>query len=103
VDKFYIYFFPERETENPAVKVGYSKHPVKRLKQLQTGHSKRIGSEGWIEAGTEKDAKRMETVYHAIFDKERIRDNGEWFKYSDRMKDFVTKLMKQKEFTRYFE
>jgi len=102
-DKYYIYFFPERGKENPAIKIGYSKDPVKRIRQLQTGHPTKIGSEGWILAGTEKDAKRMEMVFHSIFKKERVRDNGEWFNYSERIQEFIKKLMKQKEFTRYFE
>jgi hypothetical protein len=103
VDKFYIYFFPERGKESPAIKIGYSKHPVKRLKQLQTGHPTKIGSEGWIEVGTEKDAQQIESAYHVMFKKQRIRDNGEWFTYSDGIKDFISKLMKDKLFTRYFE
>ena len=103
MDKYYIYFFPERGKENAAIKIGYSKDPVKRIKQLQTGHPTKIGSEGWILAGTEKDAKRMEQVFHAMFGKERIRENGEWFKYTDRIRGFVNNLMKQKDFTRYFE
>lgn len=102
MDKFYIYFFPERDKENPAIKIGYSKHPLKRLKQLQTGHPTKIGAEGWIEAGDEKDAKNIEQGYHVLFAKERIRSNGEWFNYSEKIKDFVGKLMKDKLFTRFY-
>lgn len=101
-DKWFIYFFPERDKENPAIKIGYSKHPIKRLKQLQTGHPTKIGCEGWIEAGDEKDAQRMERVFHTIFVKDRIRSNGEWFIYSSKIKDFINTLFKDKHFTRYF-
>lgn len=102
MDKFYIYFFPERGKEESAIKIGYSKHPLKRLKQLQTGHPTKIGSEGWIEAGTEKDAQNIEKAYHVLFAKERIRENGEWFKYTNKIKSFVEKLMKDKLFTRFY-
>lgn len=103
MDKYYIYFFPERGKENPAIKIGYSKDPVKRIKQLQTGHPHKIGCEGWIEVGTEKDAQQVEHAYHTMFKKQRIRDNGEWFHYSDGIKELISKLMRDRNFTRYFE
>ena len=104
MDKYYIYFFPERGKENPAIKIGYSKDPIKRLKQLQTGSSIRIGSEGWLYVGeNESLAREVEDVFHKGFKKHRIRENGEWFTYTDSIKSSIEKMLRNKEFTRYFE
>ena len=102
MDKWYVYFFPEREKEEAAIKIGYSKHPIKRLKQLQTGHPTRIGSEGWLELGDELMAQTHEHFLHQSFNKERIRRNGEWFKYTDKIKTYVESLYKKENFTRYY-
>lgn len=102
MDKWYVYFFPERGPEEAAIKIGYSKHPLKRLKQLQTGHPTKIGCEGWIEFNSEEEARAQEEGMHAVFSKDRIRKNGEWFKYSDHIKDHLIKLRSWKEFTRYY-
>ncbi len=104
VDKYYVYFFPEREKENPAIKIGYSKDPIKRLKQLQTGSSNRIGSEGWLYVGDNEDlAREVEEMFHQGFKKYRIRYNGEWFTYSPVIKSMVESMLRNKQFTRYFE
>lgn len=102
MDKWYVYFFPERNKEDPAIKIGYSKHPIKRLKQLQTGHPTKIGSEGWLELNNELDAQFYEYSLHQSFNKERIRKNGEWFKYNEKIKNYVESLYKKINFTRYF-
>lgn len=100
--KWFIYFFPEREEENPAIKIGYSKHPLKRLKQLQTGHPTKIGCEGWLEVETEEDAKSIEKGFHIMFETLRIRNNGEWFKYNEDIKAFINLIQYRKAFTKYY-
>lgn len=102
IEKYYIYFFPERDKENPAIKIGYSKHPQKRIKQLQTGHPTKIGCEGWIEVDSEDSAQQLEAKYHATFIKERIRKNGEWFRYTENIKVFLDQLRTHPKFTRYY-
>lgn len=100
--KWYVYFFPERDKEDPAIKIGYSKNPIKRLKQLQTGHPTKIGCEGWFECLSEDEAHTEEHVLHHAFRKDRIRPNGEWFKYSDAIKMYIESLRTNKHFTRYY-
>lgn len=93
-----VYFFPERGVESPAIKIGFSKDPLKRLKQLQTGHSSKIGSEGWLE---HPNAQSYEQELHAKFSKYRIR--GEWFEYSEEIKKFLNELRTNKKYTRFFD
>ena len=100
--KWGVYFFPERDKENPAIKIGYSKHPLKRLEQLQTGSSDRIGSEGWFVVDTETEAIVWEKLLHVLFKKDRIRSNGEWFTYSDKIKQYIEDGRRKENFLRYF-
>ena len=102
IDKCYVYFFPERDKRENAIKIGYSKHPLKRLKQLQTGHPTKIGSEGWYEFESEKHAAEFEANLHKLFKKDRIRSNGEWFIYSDEIRRYIEVAIRSKGFTRYF-
>jgi hypothetical protein len=97
-----VYFFPERDTATPAIKIGFSKHPLKRLKQLQTGHPTKIGCEGWHQAEDRDDAMAIEKLLHKIFMKDRIRPNGEWFRYTDEIKKYIEHVKKDATFVRYF-
>ena len=67
-----LYFI--QSSKSGMIKIGRSKHPKKRLKQLQTGasHELRLIASfeglGW-----------REPQLHASLKKWRIRQNGEWF------------------------
>lgn len=58
------------------IKIGRSKHPYKRIRQLQTGNSNTLRLihvfEGW---------GWREPQLHEELKEWRIRDNGEWFHY----------------------
>jgi hypothetical protein len=92
-----VYFFPERGVDEPAIKIGFSKDPVKRLKQIQTGHSSKIGCEGWVNT---HNGPLVEKAFHERFAKDRIR--GEWFRFSDELKTYLNQLKNSKDFTRYY-
>ncbi len=68
----YLYFIQSSKTG--MIKIGRSKHPKKRLKQLQTGNSNTLRliasfeGLGWREPSLHEDLKKW-----------RIRRNGEWF------------------------
>jgi hypothetical protein len=68
----WLYFIQSSETG--MIKIGRSKHPQKRLKQLQTGSTYKLRliasfeGLGWREAEIHRDLKEW-----------RIRQNGEWF------------------------
>ena len=69
-----LYFIQSSKTG--MIKVGRSKNPDKRLKQLQTGNSNTLrliasfDGLGW-----------MERTVHNRLERWRTRQNGEWFHY----------------------
>ncbi|MAH45878.1 hypothetical protein CMI37_08605 [Candidatus Pacearchaeota archaeon] len=69
-----LYFVQSNKTG--MIKIGRSKDPERRLKQLQTANSHCLrlivvfDNLGWMESVLHKDLKRW-----------RIRQNGEWFHY----------------------
>lgn len=103
MDKYYVYFFPERGKHSNSIKIGYSKDPIKRRAQLQVGHPHKIGCEGWLYVGTEEEAKAKEAELHEQFKKLKTRHNGEWFKWTTEIFDYLQSIKRSKEFTRYYE
>jgi len=69
----YIYIIESKEN---IVKIGISKDPGRRLKQLQTGSSDKLKLIYKIEVD-DKRAKYLEKKIHHINNFDRI--NGEWF------------------------
>lgn len=78
--KHYVYFIWEVDPKNRHFKIGYSKRPDKRVKQLQTGHPKKLGLFGALEFDTEKEARAQEKMLHVSYGHHRTK--GEWFKWS---------------------
>jgi hypothetical protein len=69
----YIYIIG---SDNPPYKIGISKNPEHRLKNLQTGHPHRLKI--WEVRETEsKKTKLLESVIHKHLDQYRM--SGEWF------------------------
>ena len=64
----------ERGTLN--VKIGFSKRPLRRLTELQTGNRRKLSIMGTINGG-----KHLETSLHRYFSARRI-DDSEWFELS---------------------
>jgi len=62
--------------DRPPYKVGISKYPEKRLKQLQTGHPRKL----YIHSLTETDSlktREIESIIHKTLKFQNT--NGEWF------------------------
>ena len=84
----FVYFIQEEE-ETGNIKIGFSeKHPEGRLKDFQTGNSKKLILLGYIE-GTFED----ESSLHQEFYEERR--NGEWFEPSPRLKERIKELLEE--------
>ena len=64
-------------------KVGYSKHPEKRLKQLQTGNGQRLELLKVYNGGKELERKIQDKLRSHIIGKQSNLV-GEWFKISDK-------------------
>jgi len=64
------------------VKIGYSTRPHLRVAQLSTGSSQRLRLLGWIQGSL-----KTERAIHALFAADR--DNGEWFRDSERLRKYL--------------
>lgn len=60
------------------IKIGYSKHPEKRLRQLQTGCHEELKIIGVWDAPPIK-----EKLIHRLLGRLKNRHNGEWFKIGE--------------------
>lgn len=74
----YIYFISNGES----VKIGFSKDPEKRLKNLQTANPVELKLLYF-----EKGNSNIESRLHKLFSKDRIQ--GEWFNFSDEILEFI--------------
>lgn len=75
---------------NRAVKIGKSKNPEKRLKQLQTGHAHRLQLVGTLEGDHERKL-------HKLWESRRL--NGEWFKADKDLLLYVYQITRNLEVT----
>lgn len=94
----YVYFIPEREGSN--VKIGYSKDPIARVKQLQTGHPTKLGLDGYFYYEDEEKARIAESNFHHKFSE--YRKTGEWFEYSEEIKQFIISSYYDPTFVKYY-
>ena len=70
-----LYFIVENEDlTKQRIKIGISKDPVKRLRELQTGNSRKLALMGWINSGHDRD---LEKKFHEKYKIDRV--HGEWF------------------------
>lgn len=80
---------PEKDIKTiRCFKVGFSEDPLKRVKQLQTGHPHKIGLEGWFNFKSEEEARAFEKELHSFFKEKHM--GGEWFKFDHEVQFFIT-------------
>jgi Meiotically up-regulated gene 113 len=70
-------------TSRTVAKLGYSKNPQQRLKQLQTGHSAPLEL-----LATRRGTMADEAKFHQWLSPDRT--SGEWFKWSDKIEQILT-------------
>ena len=76
-----IYFI----TDTKSIKIGYTKGKIeKRLQQLQTSCPEKLYILGWMEGNMDFEKK-----LHIKFNSSRIRYNGEWFKPTEDLLDYI--------------
>jgi hypothetical protein len=83
----YVYFIADDTMET--VKIGYSKNPWARVKDLQTGRKNRLHV-----VATLKTTGVSEADVHWVFKEERI--SGEWFDFSPRIQGLVKDIKAKK-------
>lgn len=72
----YTYFIIEsadNDNESDRVKIGFSKNPGQRIKNLQTGNSRKLELMGWIKC----EGQFFERKLHKKYGENHI--HGEWF------------------------
>jgi hypothetical protein len=72
----FVYFIQCKAEMNP-IKIGVSKHPRKRLKDLKTSNPFKLTLLECVRFQNERQAYAIEQKLHEIFDLSRM--NGEWF------------------------
>lgn len=73
-------------------KIGISKNPQRRLKQLQTGSGDRLLLHRTWQL---KDDRSTEKKLHRMFWQSKSRHNGEWFELSNAHLDFLIDHVEQ--------
>lgn len=72
--KAYTYFIIENEKDEiHRIKIGFSKNPGRRIKDLQTGNPRKLAIMGWIECDDRSLEKHLQRKH------EQRNLNGEWF------------------------
>lgn len=79
----YVYFIADDFAET--VKIGFSKNPWARVKDLQTGRHSKLSV-----VATVKTTDASEVKVHDLFADERA--GGEWFSYSSRIQGLVKRI-----------
>ncbi len=77
-----VYFIQNLSTGN--IKIGKSKNPSYRLKELQTGNDGKL-----VLMATVSEKYYTEEHLHLLF--HHFRLNGEWFKYNEQLQSFIKK------------
>lgn len=82
-----IYFI----TNGESIKIGYTKSNIeRRLKQLQTSCPQKLFILGWIDGDKEKEKE-----LHIKFSNSRIRSNGEWFRPTHDILEYINTYNKK--------
>ncbi|MDP2590393.1 GIY-YIG nuclease family protein [Vibrio splendidus] len=83
-----LYFIIENENLIvQRIKIGISKSPVQRLRNLQTGNSRRLALMGWIDSDNDR---KLEKEFHQKYSDVRVI--GEWFEINH---EVVLELLKE--------
>jgi len=83
-----VYFIYEK-TQSPTsvYKVGQSKKPYQRMRNLQTGNMRKLAIYRIIECATKKQAETVEATIHERYANQRV--HGEWFQISQEEVDRI--------------
>jgi hypothetical protein len=78
----YVYFWQDADNRRQ-IKIGRTNDPAKRLKTFQTAQAENIRLIAVFRCINDRAAEKM---LHDRFDRERIRRNGEWFRFTPRVR-----------------
>lgn len=75
---YYVYIISYIDNLGGPIKIGYSTHPPTRLKQLQTGNSRRLTIYGHLSFKNELAAKLVEKIILFFLKNNNVQQHGEW-------------------------
>ena len=78
-----VYFIQNGNLEQ--IKIGWSSNPLKRKESLQTGNPNRLKIHG-VQPALDKG---LEHYLHKKFKKYSIDPRGEWFRFSEEIKNYI--------------
>ncbi len=82
LEESFVYFIQEKDIKNGPIKIGYSKNPEERLKQLQNSNFRKLKLLFKYKAGKEEESK-----LHKKFEEYRLY--GEWFESNSEIMKFI--------------
>lgn len=91
---YYVYFIQRDRKGNQPVKIGYSKDPDLRIKDLQVANCDKLKIALTIPFETEELAREAERTMHWLARKKHRKLNGEWFLIYGSWKKFIAECMK---------
>ena len=87
--KRYVYFIKSKNS----VKIGISNNPNQRLKNLQTANPNKLHIIGYVNGDICKEKKIQA-------DLRKYSISGEWFKYCNKVKEYIDKTIKTERTTK---
>ena len=96
---YYLYFITNKDS---AVKIGVSRDPRKRLKQLQTGNHTPLKIKKLVKLKSRSEAYKLEAELHQKFKNKKILN--EWFFLDRDMEKFINTFEEKQEsnYTMYY-
>ena len=91
---YYVYFIQPQGKGNKPVKIGYSKDPEARCKNLQTSNSDKLKICLKLPFDSEAEAREAERTFHWLAKKKFRKIRGEWFIIYGSWKKFIGEAMK---------
>lgn len=91
---YHVYFIQQVKKGRAPVKIGYSKLPEERLKNLQTANACELKLWLSLPFETEKEARAVERTFHWLAKKKCQKLKGEWFIIYMPWKKFIAQGLK---------
>ena len=91
---YYVYFIQPEGKGNRPVKIGYSKNPESRCRNLQTSNPRKLKICVKLPFDSESLAREAEQTFQWLAGKKHRSLEGEWFIIYGSWKKFISQAMK---------
>jgi predicted GIY-YIG superfamily endonuclease len=88
--KYYVYIIQNAKGH---CKIGFSRDPERRLKEMQTANSRKLKIKKVWKFYSKKKAREIEREAHSRFENFKSESEGEWFEVScKKAKNYINKI-----------